>query len=170
MIQRQTASYHHSQGAILVVSLVLLLIMTLVGVAAIDSSQLQSQMARNTLYAQNLYQADLSEIEAQRQELLGLDYLTKVKTAPPLSNPDPDLDGTPGLDVADANTITHDGSDPYELTFVVSYAGKALVSGENWENKGLIFRIDGVALIPDTGSLSDQTQGLKYPAPSGDDS
>jgi Tfp pilus assembly protein PilX len=54
IIQRTTSSYKRSEGAVLLVSLVLLTVMTMIGVAAIDSQTLQSQMARNSLFAQNL--------------------------------------------------------------------------------------------------------------------
>ena len=74
-------SHIRQQGAVLMVSLILLLVMTLLGIAAIDLSQLQSQMARNSLLSQYLHQIAYSEIQAQVKALADPDYLDSVTTS-----------------------------------------------------------------------------------------
>lgn len=163
MMQRRSSSYQKSQGAVLLVSLVLLTAMTIIGVAAIDSSSLQSQMARNSLYAQNLYQKSLSEIEAQYEKLKGSDYLTSVLTAVTTVGPDND----PGLTIGDYSAETHDPNDAYTQAVTVSFTGNGpppsgysvgIFIGKNFE-------VNSVSTVAGTGSESDQTQGLNYPAP-----
>jgi Tfp pilus assembly protein PilX len=163
MLQRKTASYRHSQGAVLLVSLVLLTAMTIIGVASIDSATLQSQMARNSLYAQNLYQKSLSEIEGQYEKLKGSDYLESILTSVTTVGPDND----PGITIGDSGAATHDAYDAYTQSVTVSYTGNGpppsgysvgIFIGKNFE-------VNSVSTVAGTGSESDQTQGLNYPAP-----
>ena len=162
IIIKTTPSYKKSQGAILVVSLILLLVMTLVGISAIDTSSLQSQMARNSLFAQSLYQASRSEIEAQYEKLKGLPYLESVM----ISNT-AESDGNPTITMADSQVETYNANDPYQQTAAVTFTGDStppsgyslgLFVGKNFE-------VDALSQVAGTGSKSDQTQGLNYPAP-----
>ena len=73
--------HYHQQGAVLIVSLMLLLVMTLLGIATVDLSQLQSQMARNSLTSQYLHQIAYSEIQARVKALANPDYLHSVTTS-----------------------------------------------------------------------------------------
>jgi type II secretory pathway component PulK len=161
MIEKRTRSYHRSNGAVLLVSLVLLTVMTMIGVAAIDTQTLQSQMARNSLFAQNLYQVSLSEIQAQYYELQGLDYLTEVM------NSTTTIDSYPSIELDDAEVDTYKSDDAYSQSVVISYVGDgAPPSGYSiglFEGKN--FEVNSVAEVTGTGSESDQTQGLTYPAP-----
>lgn len=160
---RNTAHYRKSQGAVLMVSLILLLVMTLIGVAAIDTSVLQSQMTRNSLYARNLYQKSLSEIEAQYEKMKGSQYLSNVLTASPL----PSKDNDPGLELADTAVETYSANDPYSQSVVISFSGNG--PPPSGYSLGLFigkhFEIDSRSTVTGTGSKSDQTQGLNYPAP-----
>jgi len=166
MVSKKTGSYQRSQGAVLIVSLILLMIMTLIGVAAIDTSSLQSQMSRNSLYARNLYQKSLSEIEAQYEKMKGSQYLTDVLTASPLASKGND----PGVEIADTAVETYDAGDPYSQSVVISFSGNGpppsgyslgLFIGKNFE-------VDSISSVSGTGSQSDQTQGMNYPAPAND--
>ena len=53
----------HQEGATLIVSLILLLVLTIVGISTIESVNLQSLMARNSQFQVESYQVALSEIE-----------------------------------------------------------------------------------------------------------
>jgi len=140
--------------------------MTLIGVAAIDTSALQSQMSRNSLYARNLYQKSLSEIEAQYEKMKGSQYLSKVITASPL----PSKDNEPGLEIVDSAVETYSAGDPYSQSVVVSFSGNG--PPPSGYSLGLFigkyFEVDSISEVTGTGSQSDQTQGLNYPAPASD--
>jgi PilX N-terminal len=171
--ERKTPSRKRSEGAVLVVSLILLLVMTLVGIAAIDSSSLQTQMARNSLFAQSLYQNSRSEIEIQYDLMKGIAYLERIMTSTFTDG------GTAytGIQLIDGNVTTPDpqlnyvaAPDPnsiYDQSANLTFTGDAappsgyslgLFVGKNFE-------VNPVTQVAGTGSISDQTQGLNYPAP-----
>ena len=60
---RPVVDKHSQSGAALIVSLVLLLIMTLIGLAAVDTVTLESQMAVNSQMRLDVYQIALSNID-----------------------------------------------------------------------------------------------------------
>ena len=158
---KKNCSYPRSKGAVLLVSLMLLTLMTLIGVAAIDTQSLQSQMARNSFSAQNLYQLSLSEIEAQYNKLQGSDYLESV------IHSETSIDENPAKQLQDSQVETHDDSDAYTQAVTISYTGDGPPpSGYSISLfKGKNFEVNSIAAIAGSGSKSDQAQGLNYPAP-----
>ena len=152
-MQRKTPSLQRSQGATLIVALVLLTAMTIIGVAAIDTASLQSNMARNSLYAQNLYQKALSEIQAQYEQLRGVDYLAKARRV--------------GIALNDSGVETSVSGDPFTQSVEIDFIGDG--PPPTGYSLGIYisknFEIDSVTSVTGTGSVSDQTQGLGYPAP-----
>ena len=173
MIERKTQSLNRARGVILLVSLVLLLAMTLIGVSAIDSSSLQSQMSRNTLYARNLYQASLSEIQAQHDAMSDLDYLETINGSSstiPNSNLGVTTAG-PGIALSDADFITQDTTDPYTQSGFVVFSGTATPpSGYSLGLYiGMEYEINTISTVTNTNTASNQTQGLKRVAPIGDE-
>jgi type IV pilus assembly protein PilX len=169
MIERKTQSYRHSQGVILLVSLILLLAMTLIGVAAIDSSSLQSQMSRNSLFARNLYQASLSEIQAQHREMDDLDYLESIHgSATEIPDTITGITTTgPGLQIADVGILTRSATDPFDQSANVVFSGTS--SPPSGYSLGLYigmsYEVNAISEVAGTSSQSDQTQGLKRVAP-----
>ena len=162
-------SRYHQQGAVLMVSLILLLVMTLLGIAAIDSSQLQAQMARNSLLSQRLHQIAFSEIQAQTTALENLDYVHSVTTsttAPEALQYQGLSSNSMGLTLVDTLSATHDSS-LYTLSAAIAFIGNTappsgyslnLYVGKNYE-------IYTVAKSTTTQSASRQTQGLNRIAP-----
>lgn len=172
MIERKSQSYRRSQGVILLVSLILLLGMTLVGVSSIDSSSLQSQMSRNTLYARNLYQASLSEIQAQH-ERLNTDNgsgLGKINNSPTEFNAGAYEGITttgPGIALTEADMETADATDHYsQQTFIVFSGNSPPPSGYSLGIYiGKSYEINAISTVTGTSSVSNQTQGMKRVAP-----
>lgn len=165
-LNRNTKPIKNSRGAILLVSLLLLLVMTLIGIGAIDNSLLQGNMARNSFESRSLYQRALSEIEAQYQKMQALPYLEKAEEMTSVIGGD-----ISGMNIVDSQTQTYDPSDSITQNAELKHLGNGpppsgfsveLYIGKNYE-------IDSTAEIAGTGSLSSQTQGLTYPAPRGDD-
>ncbi len=58
-------------GMVLVVCLLLLLILTIIGIASVGNVNMQTQMARNTQFNQEVFQMTLSEMKYQFQRLRG---------------------------------------------------------------------------------------------------
>lgn len=162
--------HHHQQGAVLMVSLILLLVMTLLGIAAMDLSQLQSQMARNSLLSQHLHQIAFSEIQTQIKALANPDYLhsvtTSTTTLEALQYQGLSKDGV-GLTLTDSLSATHNTDDSYTRSGAIAFIGNTappsgyslgLYLGKNYE-------IYIVARSTGTESASKQTQGLNRIAP-----
>lgn len=140
--------------------------MTIIGVAAIDTSALQSQMTRNSLYARNLYQKSLSEIEAQFKKTNDLEFMTEIMTGEDIAS----LDNDAGIEVLESDLETYDPNDPYSQSLTFTYVGEGPpLSGYSLGlYVGRNFEIDSISIVDGTGSESDQTQGLNYPAPASD--
>lgn len=163
-----TPSRSKSSGAALLVSLILLLIMTLIGISAVDNVTLQSQMVRNSQWAQDTYQIALSEIQKRIKDMNEMnldddevylaDYLNEVMTAPD-------------------DTISYSSSDPeFELIDASALASQSVSVGyqgigappsgyEIGDFVGQLFTLNSVATATGSGVDSDQTQGFNYPAP-----
>lgn len=172
IIRKKTPSYRASQGVVLIVALVLLLALTLIGVSAIDSSSLQSQMSRNSLYARNLYQASLSEIQAQREKMRGTERLENIVKSPTqyvaTSYEGISFDG-PGLDLGagSPNLLETDNNAAYTYSGYVVFSGEGPPpSGYSLKlYKGMNYEINIITQVTNTTSISNQTQGVKGPAP-----
>ena len=165
-MKQLTTSYQKSRGAVLIVSLVLLTAMTVAGVAAIDNSTLQSQMARNSLYAQNLYQKSLSEIEAQFLNLQRSSYLERVAVSGTPVGPD----NLPGITMTDNAEIgTHDENDIYGQTVSIYNTGTFDATPPPGQSFGIFsgrsFEVNSIATVNNTNSTSDQTQGVVHIVP-----
>lgn len=172
MIERKTQSFKREQGVILIVALFLLLAMTLIGVTAVDTSTLQSQMSRNSLTDRTLYQASLSEIQAQIEEMGYLEYLERITGSNvdilAASHPGVTIDG-PGLEITGTNDLLtdDDGSDS------IVYSGRVVFSGTGPPPSGytlglytgMSYEVNPTASVDGTSAESNQTQGLKRAAP-----
>ena len=174
MLERKTPRFSHSQGAVLLVSLILLLAMTLIGVAAIDSSSLQSQMSNNSLSARNRFQASLSEIQGQFKKMLGIVYLSSIKTSL-ITIPDSNAGITttgPGLTLSGSELITHDTSGVFTQSANVVFSGKDSVpkSGQSLSAFGVFsYEVNTITKVTGTNPTSNQTQGLQRTVPAGQD-
>ena len=141
------------RGATLLVSLVMLLILTLVGLSAVENVNLQTHMARNSQYFIHSYQVALSEIQAQLSDL--------------------------ETDIAPLNAATFNGienrvgddismqPDKFTQTVSFEYIGEGLPpTGFSVDTfVGRIYELDSRAQLTNTGIFSDQTQGLNYAGP-----
>ncbi|MDG1773495.1 MAG: hypothetical protein P8H32_08695 [Oceanicoccus sp.] len=164
------------QGAVLIVSLILLLVMTLLAIVAMDTSQLQSQMAHNSLLSQHLHQIAFSEIQAQAKALENSDYLEKITTATRnitvLNYEGLSKDGV-GVTLTDTQTLTHNADDAYTLSGAVVFTGNtappsgyslALYVGKSYEIYTVAQYSNKQSDSKQSGSK--QTQGLNRIAPS----
>ncbi len=174
MKYRSTPSYKQSQGAVLIVGLVLLLTMTLIGVAAIDSSSLQSDMAANSLEEQRLFQVNFNEELAQFEEANDAGYRIDVRNSnSTIPTSDSITYSGPGLQIpGDIPLQTDESGDAYELsgTVVFSREGAMPLHGYSLNRFNVMeYEINIVAGISNTESESDQTLGFAHAAPLGQD-
>ncbi|ARN75474.1 hypothetical protein BST96_15970 [Oceanicoccus sagamiensis] len=153
----------------MLVCLVLLLAMTLIGVQSIDSSQLQSQMANNSLHKQNQYHWSLNELRAQEKALDNPLYISAVTASTlevPVSRSISSSDSR-GLVLSDSDMITRNTADAYTQSGAVVFSGDSVPPpGYSLGTYiGKDYEINIATAISDTSSKSDQTQGLTRIAP-----
>ncbi len=174
MRKQPAYSYHRSQGVILLVSLILLLAMTLIGISAIDTASLQSQMSRNTMFARNLYQCSLSEIQAQHR-LLNRDVNELIK----INTSDTEIQSYseggskgitttgPGISKSGSDLETSDNNCADEQSAAIVFAGNAPPpSGYSLGIYiGKAYEVNSISTVAGTSSQSDQSQGMKRVAP-----
>lgn len=145
-------------GHILLLCLVLLVLMTLLAVATIDNSGLQSQMTHNSRSAHRLYQKSMGEIEAQYQRLQNIDELQHIIDSPPLAH----RGNRPGIEFVDGQTQTYNSDDGINLTVDISFMGDgpAPTAYSLTHYRSLRFEINSHASPSGGGLSSQQTQGL----------
>jgi hypothetical protein len=164
---------HSQQGAVLLVSLILLLAMTLIGVAAIDTSTLQSQMSRNSLEAITRYQIALNEIQGQYYDMFSWEKREDIikSNVDAAANPAGGITyAGPTIGVADADMITHNGSDPYDLAGNLVFTGESTGAVHGYsinQHRILSYEVNIIATLNGTSSDSNQTQGVSHTAPIG---
>lgn len=179
MMQPRFNSYRRSQGAILIVALVLLLAMTIIGVASIDNSTLQSQMSRNSLESNNRYQVGVNEIEAKvAYAAQSSDYRTDLLKGNAIANTQPGVTNSGnGFALSDTNTpdtgmITYDNTDPY------TQSGYAVTPGFDTgahhgftigQTRMMVIEFNIITSLNGTKSKTDLTQAALYTAPPDND-
>lgn len=153
------------RGAVLIVSLILLLVMTLISIAAIDSATFESQMVRASEWKERVYQTAMSNIRGQMTTYKSKinDLLTVMTSGAPLTftaanfaYTDPDY---PAL-------VSQSGELRYVKTGIAEGGGSGTSKGMCSVSlcDAHSFELDSEARSR-TGSRSDQTQGFDYLAP-----
>lgn len=147
------------QGVALIITLVVLLAMTIIGLTATDSSNLQSLLARNSQFRIEAFNASNTELNAQldyyRSATFGtIDSTLNTLAAQPEGTSvvlgQNDADGNPFIVLRSVNisftkdvTLTREGGcDP----------------GADTTKECVLFRIDSSATYPNTNIRSDQVQ------------
>lgn len=139
------------RGAALIVCLVLLLILTIVGTASVEDLSLQTNMARNSQFHMQAFNTVLSEVNGQvtnlrQDEALLTEALNSGTRS--LSNGEMVMPGT-GTNFEQSTSISYSGS-----TVGLEY------SMDDFSNYQ--FEINSSASLPNTGTRSDQLQGLSF--------
>ena len=154
-------------GAVLLISLVMLLLLTIIGVSSVDDMTLQSNMTRNSQFKMQAHNTAYSESNAHFLDLVQvfedtqqIDLLQEVQTTTTKVF-DPS-----GLHMASA-------SNPFKQTLSINYTGAAgalvtrnvsqMMEAGAYEVQR--FEYNSVAWLPNSGTRSDQLQGISYPAP-----
>ena len=165
---RQTQS-----GAVLIVSLVILTVLTIIAVGTATDIGLQSNMVRNNQISLQAYNLSLSELRSQYQAVNtpnyrlsdGSKYLAFLAQARETSE---------ALTLAPEDLIMPDNAGAFTQSASVSFVGDTnnCADGEAFAPDGgsgsgsqLIFEINSVSRLENTGINSNQSFGLCYPNP-----
>ncbi len=138
------------QGAVLALTLIILLVLTVVGVTTMNASSIQTFLARNTQFKQISFQNAESTLAAGEAA-----WNTKIETCfSDASKCTTDL--TPpfisDVDNIDWSSIDSEGTTPYGK-YVVEYLGWRPLAGEN-DKRTNLYRITALGLGPNSQSTT----------------
>ncbi|SFM60450.1 PilX N-terminal domain-containing pilus assembly protein [Marinobacter zhejiangensis] len=145
------------RGAVLIVSLVVLLVITLLGVAGMNSSLMQERMAANAQNVNRTFQAAESSVGVLTNILMG-GNLSLLQQAMGTEN-----------QMSDAVTYSIGGAD-IASTYQARYLGEIIVSsGSSMDAsesttllKGYRFELSGASTINATGASTTIFKGIEY--------
>ncbi|WP_322002500.1 PilX N-terminal domain-containing pilus assembly protein [Marinobacter alexandrii] len=146
------------QGAVLIVSLIILLVLTLIGLAGMNTSVLQERMAVNAQNSNRAFQAAESSVRALADELYA-DDLTLLRESMKDAN-----------DKSSVKTFTADAANGITATYQAEYLGEVIItSGSSMDAnesstllKGFRYELRGTATMDGTGAASTVFTGIEY--------
>lgn len=140
----------------------MLLLLTIIGVGSVEDMTLQSNMTRNSQFKMQAYNTAYSEATGQYRQLSNdITILSEAQNS--------------------ANAITFDtsklfmpsASNPFDQTLLLLFQGSRgspvaeneaeMMEFGEYEDMG--FEFNSIARLPNTGTQSDQLQGISYTAP-----
>ena len=159
-------------GATLLVSLVMLMVLTIIGVSSIEDLSLQNNMTRNSQLKMQAFNTSLSESEAQIPQLFNsIATLQAAMNATDSTEP-----------VAAASLVMPSAANPFQQTVTVIHIPVATDAADTTGfDQGAVvaggysldaitkesFELNSISELVSSGSKSDQLQGLRYTAPAG---
>lgn len=151
-------------GAVLIISLVMLTILTIIALGTATDIGLQSNMARNSQISLRAFNVSLSELQAQAQSSVNNEALTDGKRYLQVLSDVFQQNGEKNLVTADLKMPS--GDNPFTQEFVVSFVREGVCGGGNQiGNTGLIFEMESSSKLDNTGINSNQTFGVCFPNP-----
>lgn len=153
-----TGDIGRQSGAVLVISLVILLVITLIGVAGMNTSVMQERMAANAQNANRAFQAAESSVGALLEQLYDSD-LSMLRDAMQ------DVDG-----LSDEENFSVDPDEGVNGTYQARYLGEIIItSGSSMDAnesstllKGYRYELRGSANMDNTGAASTVFKGIEY--------
>lgn len=153
-------------GAVLIVSLVMLTILTIIAVGTITDTNLQANMARNSQISLRAFNVALSELKAQFQASRDNDLIDGASYQQTLSDVyQTETDFV--VPLADLQMASADN--PFTQTVTISFIREGICGGGNEiGGSALIYEINATSMLDNTGINSDQSFGICYPNPNSD--
>lgn len=148
---------NRQSGAVLVIGLIVLLVVTLLGVAGMNSSLMQERMAANAQNANRTFQAAESSVGV----------LTKILMDGDLSI----LQEAMGAEDEMSNSVSYSiGGADMTSSYQARYLGEIIISsGSSMDAsesttllKGYRFELSGVSTMPTTGASTTIYKGVEY--------
>lgn len=135
-------------GVALIASLLMLLVMTLIGLAALERTTTEENMAANSQQASMTFQA----AEMAIQQFL---------------NESDDAVYTEAINEGESANEEYSKGEDIERSASVVYKGETVVLGNSIGDLGYQFELTGVAVIDGTSASASNVQGMIYIMPSG---
>lgn len=151
------------QGAVLIVCLVMLTILTTVALGTVTDISLQSNMAKNSQISLNAFNRSLRQLNAEYERM------EDTKDYSWLSGM---IDGNPVKTLTPAEQVTETTASSFETVFTMEYQdGRSMNIGGNKVRSGadggnaFAFEFDSVSTLPNAAITSDQSMGIVYVRP-----
>lgn len=153
-------------GAVLIVSLVMLTILTIIAVGTITDTNLQANMARNSQISLRAFNVALSELKAQFQASRDNDQIEGMSYQQMLSDV---YQRETDHQVLPADFQMASADNPFTQTVTISFIREGICGGGNEiGGSALIYEINATSMLDNTGINSDQSFGICYPNPNSD--
>ena len=154
---------HKQSGAVLIVSLVMLTILTIIAVGTATDIGFQSNMARNNQISLHAFNVALSELRGQYQASKDNHQINGIPYQQLLANIRQSTNSYP---VEDADILMASEDNDFVQTVAISFVREGVCGGGNQVgNTALIFEMNSTSSLENTGISSNQTLGICYPKP-----
>ncbi|MBW7473099.1 PilX N-terminal domain-containing pilus assembly protein [Marinobacter sp. M216] len=146
------------RGATLIVSLIVLLVLTLIGVAGMNTSVMQERMAVNSQNSNRAFQAAESTVRSLMDDVYAND-LTVLRQS---------MQNSSGK--SDRTNITIDPGNGVSGSYQARYLGEVIItSGSSMDAnessnqlKGFRYELEGEASVANTGASARVFKGIEY--------
>ncbi|KEF29702.1 MAG: PilX protein [Gammaproteobacteria bacterium] len=157
--KKAIAGQSKQRGAALIISLIVLLVLTLIGVAGMNTSVMQERMAVNAQNSNRTFQAAESTVSALTNKLYAND-LTLLRESMQDQNNQSSVISVTTLD--SANGITGSYQARY-LGEIIITSGSSMNADESSSDlKGYRYELIGEATMANTGAESRVFKGIEY--------
>lgn len=153
----------NQRGAVLIISLVMLTILTIIAMGTMTDTNLQTNMAKNNQISLSAFNSALSELRAQHESsanqgvIDGINYVKKLGYIKQTGTTFP---------IAQGDLLTTSANNPFSQEASISFIGNGNCGGEMVDVPGFIFEINSASeLVTGKGSgiSSNQTFGICHP-------
>ncbi len=160
MMNRQTRSIsaHRECGATLIISLIMLLVLTLIGISGMNTSVMQERMAVNSQNSNRSFQAAESTVRSLMDEVYASN-LDRLRES---------MQNASGL--SEKIDVTIDPDNGVSGSYQARYLGEVIVTSGSSMNadessnqlKGFRYELEGEASMANTGASSRVFKGIEY--------
>lgn len=147
------------RGAALIVSLIVLLVLTLIGVAGMNTSVLQERMAVNSQNANRAFQAAESTISALTNQLYAND-LTLLRESMQNASGESSVVNVTNLD--SGNGVTGSYRARYLGEIIITSGSSMNADESSSQLKGYRYELIGEATMANTGAEARVFKGIEY--------
>jgi type IV pilus assembly protein PilX len=154
-------NYKKQQGAVLLVSIILLLVITIIGISAVNSSGIKTQVAGNSIYTMLVYQGAESAL-AKTASDSDLFNLAEALLKSPGSHTVDAAFYLPPENIAAGGTLISNADISYDGIFGCP-AASGMATSTTIDCQ--IFKVDAVSRLKLTNARDRHIQGIAIPAP-----
>ncbi len=161
-MNKKQAIRANQRGMVLVMALILLLVVTILGVAAVRMSVLNTQTAGNNTYSAFVFQGAESALDRSSSDLFNIRAAAlnrEGSVAVPASYFNPSEKVTNGA------TLDLSGSVSYQGTTDTLRPSSASSNINDARFEYQVFRVNGVSRLTSTSARATHTEGLSVPIP-----